>query len=324
MDSFLPDEGDTTALVSVSAKPLSEKEIAALISGPKAQVFNRDWFIAAATPETETLAKEQEPAAETPLRKNPMTVHESGEPIVHATAAEDAESAPAPRTLLELAVHIREMNDHLLRKIRGQRHAVTELVQGVFESELFTKNAPERKGPLATFLFMGPSGVGKTFLAKEFGAIAGRPVLTVDISEYSDNLANLKFNGDHGENAVVTGFVRKNPNAILIFDEIEKAHINTIHLFLQILDAGQLMDQKIHKEVSFQDTIIIMTTNAGSSLYENGETRVLSNISRPAMIAALRSEKSPIRSTFPYSRRASPPAWRTATSFSSTIWSHTR
>ncbi|MCD8321782.1 MAG: AAA family ATPase [Oscillospiraceae bacterium] len=293
VDSFLPDEDDTTALFSVSAKLLSEKEIAALISGPKAQVFNRDWFIAAASPETEAPAKEREAAAETPLRKNPVTVHESDEPIVRAPAAEDAEAAPAPRTLLELADHIRKMNNHLLRKVRGQRHAVTELVQGVFESELFTKNAPERKGPLATFLFMGPSGVGKTFLAKEFGAIAGRPVLTVDMSEYSDNLANLKFNGDHGENAVVTGFVRKNPNAILIFDEIEKAHINTIHLFLQILDAGQLMDQKIHKEVSFQDTIIIMTTNAGSSLYENGEARILSNISRPAMIAALRSEKKP-------------------------------
>ena len=194
-------------------------------------------------------------------------------------------------TLTDVASNLASMRELLFQKVRGQRHVVFELTQGVFESEMFSKFDANRKGPLSTFLFMGPSGVGKTFLAKEFGALSGRPVLVVDMSEYSDNLANLKFNGDHGQNAVVTGFVRKHPDALIVFDEIEKAHINTIHLFLQILDAGQLMDQQIKKEVSFRDTTIIMTTNVGRDLYDNVESRNLSNIPRNALINALKSEK---------------------------------
>lgn len=214
---------------------------------------------------------------------------------VQAPKAEEVpqeEEAAEPVALSEQAQRIQDLKNGLLSKVRGQRHAVDEVVRSIFESVMFSALNPERKGPLATFLFTGPSGVGKTYLANLCGKLLGRPMLVVDMSEYSDNLANLKFNGEHGQPAVVTGFVRKNPNGIIVFDEVEKAHINTIHLFLQILDEARLMDHKINHEVSFRDNIVIMTTNAGKALYEDATVCDLSATPRSVILEALRSDKN--------------------------------
>ena len=212
----------------------------------------------------------------------------------------DNESAPEQRAaaaerkpLFSQAQRISELKAGLLSRIRGQRHAVDEMVESIFECEMFAAQNPKRKGPLATFLFTGPSGVGKTFLAESCAELLGRKTLVVDMSEYSDNLANNKFNGEHGQPAVVTGFVRSNPDGIIIFDEVEKAHINTIHLFLQILDAARLMDHQIKKEVSFKNNIIIMTTNAGKSLYDDATVCDLSGTPRSVILDALRTDKNP-------------------------------
>jgi len=211
-------------------------------------------------------------------------------------AEEKKEEKAAPKeplTLSECVEKYKNIRETLLKKVRGQRHAVEETVQTLFESEMFASHDEERKGPMATMLFAGPSGVGKTFLASQLKKMTGREMLVVDMSEYSDNLSNGKFNGEHGGPAVVTGFVRNNPNGIILFDEIEKAHINTIHLFLQILDAGRLMDQQLRKEVSFRDTIIIMTTNAGQALYEDSTVCDLSQTPRSVILDALRKDVNP-------------------------------
>ncbi len=210
-----------------------------------------------------------------------------------APQAPAEEQPPAEERLGALTGQLRAVTDQLLGKVRGQHHAVTELVSGVFESELFARDDADRRGPLATFLFMGPSGVGKTYLATQFAELSGRPVLTLDMSEFSDNLGNLSMS------AAVTDFVTQHPNAILIFDEIEKAHLNVIHIFLQILDFGRLMTppnpQRLapQTEVSCRDVIVIMTTNAGASLYDSTEDRNLSNIPRSALIDALKTEARP-------------------------------
>ena len=205
--------------------------------------------------------------------------------------AEKEPEAPAePEPLSAHTKKIQTLRDDLLSKVRGQRHAVDEVVQGIFESQMFSALNPDRKGPLATFLFTGPSGVGKTFLASLCSKVLDRKMLVVDMSEYSDNLANLKFNGEHGQPAVVTGFVRENPNGIIVFDEVEKAHINTIYLFLQILDGARMMDHHIKREVSFKDNIIIMTTNAGQSLYEDATVCDLSGVPRSVILDALRKD----------------------------------
>ena len=196
-------------------------------------------------------------------------------------------------SLLDQAKKIDALKTGLLNKVKGQRHAVDEVVQGIFECEMFASHDENRKGPLATFLFTGPSGVGKTFLASQCGKLLGRKMLVVNMSEYSDNLANMKFNGEHGQAAVVTGFVRQHPDGIIVFDEIEKAHINTIHLFLQILDAATLMDHHLKKDVSFRNNIIIMTTNAGKSLYDDTTVCDLSSTPRSVILEALRTDKNP-------------------------------
>ena len=207
-----------------------------------------------------------------------------------ADQPQEPEEPEEPIPLSAQAQKIQQLRQSLLGKVRGQRHAVDEVVRSIFESEMFSALNPDRKGPLATFLFTGPSGVGKTFLASLCGKMLGRKMLIVDMSEYSDNLANLKFNGEHRQPAVVTGFARENPKGIIVFDEVEKAHINTIHLFLQILDGARLMDHEIGQEVSFRDNIIIMTTNAGKALYEDSTVCDLSATPRSVILDALRKD----------------------------------
>lgn len=206
---------------------------------------------------------------------------------------EEEGRAPEKKELISLAgktQKIKELKEALLSNVCGQRHAVDTFVEGIFESEMFSAMNDDRKGPLATFLFTGPSGVGKTHLASTTETALGRKMKIIDMSEYSDNLANNKFNGEHGQAAEVTGFVREHPDGILVFDEIEKAHINTIHLFLQILDGARMMDHKIRKEVSFRNNIIIMTTNAGKSLYEDTSVCDLSAVPRSVILDGLRKD----------------------------------
>ena len=201
---------------------------------------------------------------------------------------------PTPEDLAGEAERIIKLKEDLLKYVRGQRHAVEEVVQTVFECDAFAAHDESRKGPLAVFLFVGPSGVGKTYLARCCGKmLRNEDPLVVDMSEFSDNLSNNKFNGDHGEHNLVTGYVREHPNGIIIFDEIEKAHINTIHLFLQILDQGELTDMKLKRKVSFRNTIIFITTNAGQSLYEDTTVTNLSGIPRKVILEALRTDINP-------------------------------
>lgn len=254
----------------------------------------------AAAEDTETDERTEETNKPAPKKKPSQSKRAKEKEAEPETGPAAPEEQPAPVTLAEEAGKLDELRAALLSRVRGQRHAVEEVVQAIFECDMFSSRNESRKGPLVSFLFVGPSGVGKTYLASLCGELLGREMLTVDMSEYSDNLSHGKFNGDFGEQAIVTGFVRAHPNGILLFDEIEKAHINTIHLFLQILDAGRLTDMRCKKEVSFRDTVIILTTNAGKQLYEDTACD-LSGVSRNTVLEALRSDTDPAthRTFFP-------------------------
>ncbi len=171
---------------------------------------------------------------------------------------------------------LKNLQSKLRQKVYGQDEAISAMVSGYFNlllNEDFEKNSVKPKG---VFLFAGAPGVGKTYLAQVAARSMHMPFRRFDMSSFSDKESTLEFAGTDkvyrsSHEGLVTGFVQKHPKCVLLFDEIEKAHINIIHLFLQILDAGKLKDSYTGKNVLFNNTIIIMTTNAGKSLYENLE-----------------------------------------------------
>lgn len=187
-----------------------------------------------------------------------------------------------------------QIQETLSNVVFGQNNAISTFVSGFFQSEMLRMTDPDRKRP-ATFLFAGPPGVGKTFLAEQAAQIIDRPYRRFDMSEYADKEATGEFAGSDkvyrdSKAGNVTSFVDQHPNAVLLFDEIEKAHINVIHLFLQILDAGRCRDSHSDKEVSFKDTILIFTTNAGRQLYEDSEIMDFSGLSKKVILRALQND----------------------------------
>ncbi len=291
----------------ITVKEMDASEIEKLQKTSGGQETGRDWLHTAAAGASAGQAAsgsrapehEREHEREAEEKPAPAIVREDKAPQQDPHGRSDADQNEIMDIASE-AARISDISQRLLKKVHGQRHAVDEVVQTIFECDAFNRQNGKRRGPLATFLFTGPSGVGKTYLATQCAEMLGVEPLVVDMSEYSDNLANLKFNGDHGQPAIVTGYVRNHPNGIIIFDEIEKAHINTIYLFLQILDSGKLKDYKLNKDISFRDTIIFITTNAGQSLYDDPTVIDLSNVPRRVILEALRTDIKPGTNNEPF------------------------
>ena len=204
---------------------------------------------------------------------------------------------------------LQNLRSELLSNIFGQSHAVQDCIEG-FYNALILSGDRDRNSPLAVFIFAGPPGVGKTYMASLCTTYFSRPFKSFDMTLYSDHQQHTQLTGFPRSYAgakpgLLTGFVKKNPDAFLLFDEIEKAHLNTIHLFYGILDRGKLEDHYTGEEVSFTDTVIVFTTNAGKSLYENqnrtGISVANSSYHRKTVLSALSQEKNPItgNSVFP-------------------------
>lgn len=159
----------------------------------------------------------------------------------------------------------KEMNSVIV----GQELAVQSVVQSIQRSRVGLKN-PNK--PVGSFLFLGPTGVGKTEFAKQLARIYfkdEKAFMRFDMSEYSESHTNQKLIGappgyaGYDEGGVLTNYVMQKPYSLLLFDEVEKAHPKTYDLFLQILDDGRLTDSKGHL-VDFKNTILIFTSNIGS------------------------------------------------------------
>ncbi len=209
--------------------------------------------------------------------------------------------AQSPR-LDELTERLRRLRTELLAKVFGQGHAVQAFVEGLFNAEVVAAADTQRKRPRALFVFAGPPGVGKTYLAELGASYLDRPFKRFDMSAYSTHQQdealvgmNKGYRGAHP--GQLTEFVEKNPSAVLLFDEIEKSHLNTINLFLQILDAGTLEDKYYERNMTFRDTTIIFTSNAGRKLYEqpnaSGVHGANAAFHRRTILDALESERDP-------------------------------
>jgi ATP-dependent metalloprotease FtsH len=212
------------------------------------------------------------------------------------------EETSRPPSLGELTRRLRALRDELRRRVYGQDQAIQQFIDGLFNIEVVAAVDTERRKPAGPFVFSGPPGVGKTFLAEIAAGYFDRPFKRFDMSAYAHGHEAASLTGIprfyHGaQSGLLTDFVQRNPNAILLFDEIERAHISTIQLFLQILDAGRLQDKFTDQDVSFRDSIVIFTTNVGRTLYDNenaaGVHQANAVFHRGTILDALRSEVDP-------------------------------
>ncbi len=167
------------------------------------------------------------------------------------------------------------MEDELMNTVVGQPDAVSAVSRALRRSRADLKD-PRR--PIGSFIFLGPTGVGKTLLAKALAEfIFGDPdaLIQVDMSEYMEKFNVSRLVGSppgyvgHGEGGELTERVRRHPYSVVLFDEIEKAHPDVMHLLLQILEEGKLTDS-LGRKIDFRNTIVIMTSNLGAEQMGKG------------------------------------------------------
>jgi ATP-dependent Clp protease ATP-binding subunit ClpC len=170
---------------------------------------------------------------------------------------------------MEEGQRLLEMEEVLGRRVMGQGRAI-KAVSGAIRAAKAGLKDPRR--PVGVFLFLGPTGTGKTELAKalaEFLFGDERRLIRIDMSEYSEKHSVAKLIGSppgyvgHEEGGQLTDKVRTNPYSVVLFDEIEKAHPEVFDLFLQVFDDGQLTDAR-GRRASFAEAVVILTSNLGS------------------------------------------------------------
>jgi len=162
-----------------------------------------------------------------------------------------------------------EMGDVLKKKVIGQDEAVEKVVKAIQRNRVGLKDP---KKPIGTFMFLGPTGVGKTYLAKKLAEYlfdSADALIRIDMSEYLEKFAVSRLIGappgyvGYEEGGQLTEKVRRKPYSVVLLDEIEKAHPDVFNLLLQVLDEGRLTDS-LGRVIDFKNTILIMTSNIGT------------------------------------------------------------
>lgn len=187
-----------------------------------------------------------------------------------ANIVSDWTSVPVTRMTTEESERLLNLENELHKKVVGQDQAVDALSNAVRRARVGLKD-PDK--PIGSFIFVGPTGVGKTFLTKALAeALFGDEdaMVRIDMSEYMEKHSVSRLIGSppgyvgYDEGGQLTEAVRRKPYSVILFDEIEKAHPDVFNVLLQILDDGRLTDSK-GKTVDFKNTVIIMTSNVGAT-----------------------------------------------------------
>ena len=161
---------------------------------------------------------------------------------------------------------LQNLHSRMLSQIYGQDHAVLEVVQSV---QMSKAGLLEDNKPLASLLFVGPTGVGKTEIAKVLAKEMGLELVRFDMSEYTEKHTVAKLIGSpagyvgYEDGGLLTDAIRKTPNCVLLLDEIEKAHQDIYNILLQVMDYARLTDNK-GRHADFRGVVLIMTSNAGA------------------------------------------------------------
>jgi len=176
---------------------------------------------------------------------------------------------PAQRMAEQEGIRLKGMAVELKNNVIAQDAAIDKMVKAIQRNRVGLK---EPNHPIGVFMFLGPTGVGKTYLAKklaEFMFGSSDALIRIDMSEYTESFNTSRLIGappgyvGYGEGGQLTERVRRHPYSIVLLDEIEKAHANVFNLLLQVLDEGRMTDGN-GRLVDFRNTVIIMTSNAGT------------------------------------------------------------
>lgn len=267
------DEAGSHVHLAAAHEPQELRELAAALDAAK---LERRQAVEALIYEKAAAARLREIALQSQLNerraewKRTMNDHPAQITAVHiAEVITSMTGIPAERLSDGEMNRLKGLQNHLMHRVVGQTEAVERISRSIRRSRAGLK---DEKRPIGVFLFVGPTGVGKTLLAKEVSKWLfdeRRDLIRLDMSEYGEkhNVARLIGSPPgyvgYGEGGQLTEAVRRQPYAVVLFDEIEKAHPDVFNTMLQIFDEGQLTDGSGRK-VDFRNTIIIMTSNVGS------------------------------------------------------------
>ncbi len=268
------DEVGSRARISAMIRPPDMKDIENEIAGikklKKVAVSQQKYEEAASLRDKEKKLKaELEETLKEWEKKTNAKVEEIGENDITAVVAK-LTGIPMQRMEEGEAERLLRMEDDIKKDVIGQDAAVSMVSKALRRSRADLKD-PRR--PIGSFIFLGPSGVGKTLLAKslaEFMFDDPEALIQIDMSEYMEKFNVSRLVGSppgyvgHGEGGQLTEKIRRRPYSVILFDEIEKAHVDVVNMLLQILEEGNLTDS-LGVKVDFRNTIIILTSNVGAS-----------------------------------------------------------
>ena len=303
-DRFLPDkaidvldEAGSRARIGTMTRPPESKTLEGDIEEIKTQkeraIKNQDFEGAAAMRDKEKQAKEK---LESLLRewrthREEKRVVVNEEDILHVVSKWTG--VPLKRMGQDEAARLLNVENEMEKTVIGQREAVSAICKALRRSRADFKD-PKR--PIGTFLLLGPTGVGKTLLAKTlaeqmFGD--SKSLVHLDMSEYMEKFNVSRLIGSppgyvgYEEGGQLTEKIRRNPYSVVLFDEVEKAHPDVWNILLQILEEGKLTDN-VGRVVNFRNTIVLLTSNVGSDTIKRQSTLGFSPITDEASYEKMR------------------------------------
>ena len=279
---FLPDkaidvmdEAGARARINAMTRPPDvkeiEKDIETIRADKEAAIKAQDFEKAASLRDLEKQTKDklERILAEWREQREEREVIVTEDDILHIVSKWTG--VPLNRMEQKEALKLLKMEDELRTRVIGQNEAVIAISKALRRSRADLKD-PRR--PIGSFIFLGPTGVGKTFLARslaEFMFGDSDALIQIDMSEYMEKFTASRLIGSppgyvgYEEGGQLSEAVRRRPYSVVLFDEIEKAHPDVMHLLLQILEEGKVTDS-LGRKIDFRNTIIIMTSNVGAEL----------------------------------------------------------
>lgn len=246
-----------------------QKELEQTIQKKQQAVKNQDFELAAAYRDRQTNLERQIEELNRQWTSDDNTTRQTITEDEVAEVVSMMAGVPVQRIAEAENVRLRNMGDVLKAQVIAQDNAIEKMVKAIQRNRVGIKDPNH---PIGVFMFLGPTGVGKTYLAKKLAEYmfgSDDALIRVDMSEYSESFNTSRLVGappgyvGYEEGGQLTEKVRRHPYSIILLDEIEKAHGNIFNMLLQVLDEGRLTDGN-GRLVDFRNTVIIMTSNAGT------------------------------------------------------------